>query len=136
MADEEVGSKVRIEAARDSCARGIPRRVKTARIASVSLKDRFLVTCPDCGGSITVDAATGEVLAHRSAAKKTSPGKDFDTLFAGLGEAKSRAEEVFEQQVNAVRNHERLMEEKFREALKRAEEEKDEGPPKRPWDFE
>ena len=35
-----------------------------------------------------------------------------------------------------MRNHERLMEEKFREALKRAEEEKDEGPPKRPWDFE
>jgi len=102
----------------------------------VSLKERFQVTCPDCGGSITVDAATGEVLAHRPAGQKTTPGKDFDSLFAGLGAEKSRAEAVFDQQVNAVRDHDRLMEEKFREALKRAKEDKDQGPPVRPWDLE
>lgn len=102
----------------------------------MNLKERFQITCPECGGSITVDAATGEVLAHRAASKKATPGKDFDSLFAGLGEAKSRAEEVFEQQVNAVRQHDRLMEEKFREALKRAEEDPDQGPPVRTWDLE
>lgn len=107
-----------------------------ARILGVSLKERFQVTCPECGGAITVDAATGEVIAHRPAGKKTAPGKDFDSLFAGLDASKSRAEAVFEQQVNAVRHHDRLMEEKFREALKRAEEDKDEGPPVRPWDLE
>lgn len=102
----------------------------------MSPKERFQITCPECGGSITVDAATGEILAHRPAGKKASPGKDFDSLFAGLGESKSRAEEVFEQQVAAVKNHDRLMDEKFREAMKRAEEDPQEGPPARPWDFE
>jgi hypothetical protein len=103
----------------------------------VSLKERFQITCPECGGSITVDAATGEVLSHRAAGKKAvPPGKDFDSLLAGLGQAKSRAEEVFDQQVSAVKNHDRLMEEKFREAMKRAEEDKTEGPPVRPWDLE
>lgn len=115
----------------------LPHRAKTARIRDVSLKERFQITCPECGGAITVDAATGEVLSHRAAGKKAAPpGKDFDSLLAGLGESKSRAEEVFDQQVNAVRNHDRLMEEKFREAMKRAEETKDDGPPVRPWDLE
>lgn len=102
----------------------------------MSVKERFQITCPDCGAAITVDAATGEVLSHRAAAKKATPGKDFDSLFAGLSEAKNRAEEVFDQQVNAVRQHDRLMEEKFREAMKRAEEDPDKGPPARPWDLE
>lgn len=96
---------------------------------------RLEVRCPDCLSTLIVDVATGEVLSHTKS-KKAAPGKDFDSLLAGLGEAKNRAEQVFEQQVNAVKQHDRLMEEKFREAVKRAEEDPDKGPPPRPWDLE
>lgn len=103
----------------------------------MSTRERFLVTCPDCGGQITVDATTGEVLAHRASPQKAKPAtKDFDALLKGLDDSKQRAEEIFEQEFSAFKDRDRLLEAKFQEALKRAEEDPDEGPPARPWDLE
>ncbi len=99
-------------------------------------KKKTDVDCPDCGARITVDLVTGTVLHHRSAKKERDPGKDFDALLAGLDESKSRAEDVFDREVSALEDRDRLMEEKFREALKRAEEEPDDEPPLRPWDLD
>ena len=92
--------------------------------------------CPDCGSELVVDAATGEILSHRKAKQPLAGGKDFDALLKGLDEDKSRAEDIFEREKAALKDRDRLLEEKFREAMRRAEEEPDEGPPVRPFDLD
>ncbi|MCP3961952.1 MAG: hypothetical protein GY719_29270 [bacterium] len=101
------------------------------------MKDgQLTVTCPDCGCDITVDVATGHVLHHETAAGEPAGGKDFEQLLAGLDDSKKRADEVFQREVSALEDRDRLMEEKFRAAMKRAQEEPDEEPPLRPWDLD
>jgi hypothetical protein len=97
---------------------------------------KLTVRCPDCGSDLTVDAATGQVLAHRKPKQPPAGGKDFDALLKGLDEDKSRAEDVFAREVAAMKDRDRLLEEKFREAMRRAEEGPDEGPPRRPFDLD
>lgn len=97
---------------------------------------RLHVRCPDCDTELVVDAATGEVVSHRAAKRPLAGGKDFDSLLRGLDEGKARAEALFEQEKAAMKDRQRLLEEKFDEAVKRAEEDPDQGPPKRPFDLD
>ena len=76
------------------------------------------------------------MLFHRPAPKAPAGGQDFEQLLAGLDESKERAEDVFEREVSAYKDRDRLMEEKFREAMRRAEEEPGDEPPPRPWDLD
>jgi hypothetical protein len=101
-----------------------------------AMADRLHVRCPDCDTELVVDAATGEVLSHRAAKRPLAGGKDFDSLLRGLDEGKARAEAVFEQEKAAMKDRQRLLDEKFAEALKRAEEDPDKGPPKRDFDLD
>ncbi len=94
------------------------------------------ISCPECGCDITVDIATGKALSHRPRPREQAGGKDFDQLLAGIDESKDRADEVFKREVSALKDRDRLMEEKFREAMRRAKEEPDEEPPLRPWDLD
>lgn len=96
---------------------------------------KLTLTCPDCGCELVVDAETGSVLSHRTKAEPLAGGKDFDSLLAGLDAGKARAEELFEREKAALADKDRLLEEKFKEALKRAQEEPD-LPPKRPFDLD
>ncbi len=82
-----------------------------------------------------VDAATGQILSHR-APEKSSSAHDFDSLLAGLDQAKSRADEIFQQEFKALEDKDRILEEKFKAALERAEDEEDGKPPVRPWDLD
>ena len=102
----------------------------------VSDSERMTVTCPECGCDLTIDAATGQVLFHKPAKQQPAGGQDFDQLLAGLDESKRRADEVFEREVSALKDRDRLMEEKFREAMRRAEEDPDAEPPPRPWELD
>ena len=97
---------------------------------------KLTVRCPDCSSDLVIDAETGEVLSHRKAKQPLAGGKDFDSLLKGLDDDKARAEDVFQREVAAMKDRDRLMEEKFREALRRAEEDPDEGPPRRPFDLD
>jgi hypothetical protein len=92
--------------------------------------------CPDCGSHLKVDAETGEVIFHKAAKRPVGGGKDFDRLLQELDEEKSQAEELFEREVEAHRNRERLLQEKFEEAMRRAEESPDDEPPPRPFDLD
>ncbi len=94
------------------------------------------VRCPDCESELVIDAATGEVLSHKKPKEAPAGGKDFESLLAGLDQDKARAEELFERGKAAHADRERLLDEKFRAAMKRAEEEPDEAPPKRPFDLD
>jgi hypothetical protein len=96
---------------------------------------KLTLTCPDCGSELVVDAETGSVLSHRTKAEPLAGGKDFDSLLAGLDASKARAEELFEREKAALADKDRLLEEKFKEAMKRAREEPD-LPPKRPFDLD
>lgn len=97
---------------------------------------KLTLRCPECGSDLVVDAATGEVLSHRKPKQPLAGGKDFDSLLKGLDDDRAKAEDVFQREVAAMKDRDRLLDEKFREALKRAEEEPDEGRPARPFDFD
>lgn len=97
---------------------------------------KLTVRCPDCNSDLVIDAVTGAVLSHRKAKQPIAGGKDFDSLLKGLDEDKNRAEDVFQREVAAMKDRDRILEEKFREAMRRAEEDPDEGPPRRPFDLD
>lgn len=92
--------------------------------------------CPECNAHLVVDSATGEVLAHRKAKQPPAGGKDFDALLEDLDRDKVEAEEIFEREVAAMKDRDRLLDEKFQQAMKRAEEEPDDAPPVRPIDLD
>ena len=97
---------------------------------------RLHVRCPDCSTELVVDADTGEVLSHRAPKQPPAGGKDFESLMRGLDESKARAEALFEQEKAAMKDRQRLLDEKFEEALRRAEEEPEDKPPPRPFDLD
>ena len=94
---------------------------------------RFPVRCPDCGSELVIDAETGELLSHRAPKAPLAGGNTLDSLFADLEAKKASAEDRFEREKAAHADRSRLLEEKFQEALKRAEETPDEAV-RRPFD--
>ena len=92
--------------------------------------------CPECQAEVVVDADSGHVLYHRKAQAPLAGGKDFESLMASEKEGRSKAEKVFEREKAALKDRERLLEERFREAMERASADEDDGPPKRPFDFD
>ena len=80
--------------------------------------ERFSIICPCCEAALTVDALTGTVLAHEE--KKKAHGS-FEDLAGELGKQKELREQLFAQEMSSVKDRERLLEEKFKEALKRAD---------------
>lgn len=97
---------------------------------------KLTVRCPECSSDLVVDVATGEVLSHRTPKRPPAGGKDFDALLRGLDDDRNKADETFAREVAALKDRDRLLEEKFREAMKRAEEDPDTGPPRRPFDLD
>lgn len=97
---------------------------------------KLTLRCPDCRSHLVVDAATGEVLFHKKAEAPSGADRDFDVLLEELKQEKSQAEEIFEREVEAHKDRDRLLEERFEEALRRAEEDPEDGPPPRPFDLD
>jgi hypothetical protein len=80
----------------------------------------FEIHCPCCEALIVVDRLSGEVLLHK--AKETrGPGGSLDAMVAGLETQKSEAAKRFERQLETQKDRARILEEKFKEALQRAE---------------
>ncbi|MDH3403030.1 MAG: hypothetical protein OES32_01850 [Acidobacteriota bacterium] len=97
---------------------------------------KLILRCPDCSSRLVIDGITGEVLFHEKAKTRPAGGKQFEELLADLEREKIQAEEVFAREVAAHEDRERLLEERFRQALARAEESADDGPPPSPFDFD
>ena len=97
---------------------------------------KLQLRCPDCGSDLTIDAETGEILFHKKPKQGPAEGKTFDELFAGMKAERSRADEIFEREKAAFKDRDRLLDEKFKEAVKRAEEDPDTGRPIRPFDLD
>lgn len=96
----------------------------------------FRLTCPECSADLVVDATTGEILYHKPAKRAPAQGKSFDGLMQDLDEGKARAEEIFERERAAMKDRDRLLEERFKEAMRRAEDLDDDNPPLRPFDLD
>ncbi len=82
--------------------------------------EKYSVTCPCCEASLTIDAQTGALLAH---AEKKKVHGSFEDLQGELSKQKEQREQIFAQEMSSMKDRERLLEEKFKEAMKRAESE-------------
>jgi hypothetical protein len=80
--------------------------------------ERYTITCPCCEAILTVDASTGALVAHEE--KKKVLGS-FDDLKSDLSRQKELREQIFAQEMSSVKDRERLLDEKFKEAMKRAD---------------
>lgn len=94
--------------------------------------EKFTVICPCCETSLTIDAQTGAILAH---AEKTKKLGSFEDLQQDLSRQKNQRDQIFAQEQQAQKDRQRLLEEKFQEALKRADTDSDK-PFKNPLDFD
>ena len=86
----------------------------------MGLMERYSVICPCCDATLTIDAQTGALLAHEE--KKKVHGS-FEDLQGEMGKQKEQREQIFAQEMSSMKDRERLLEEKFKEAMKRAESE-------------
>ncbi|HQX56770.1 MAG TPA: hypothetical protein PLP07_12650 [Pyrinomonadaceae bacterium] len=86
--------------------------------------ERFNIICPCCEATITIDAQTGAVLSHEVQKKVLG---SFEDLKGELSKQKDMRDQLFAQEMSSVKDRERLLDEKFKEALKRAD--KDTGIP-------
>ncbi|HEX6183219.1 MAG TPA: hypothetical protein VFZ44_04850 [Pyrinomonadaceae bacterium] len=93
----------------------------------------WTVICPCCEAVIVVDAQTGVIISHEEKAK---PLASFEEMAKEMERKKNLREQVFSQELGSVKDRERLLEEKFKEAMKRAEKDKDSGPYRNPLDFD
>jgi len=80
--------------------------------------EKYSIICPCCEAILTVDAGTGTVLAHEE--KKKVLGS-FEDLKGNLSRQKEHRENIFAQEMSSMKDRERILEEKFQEALKRAD---------------
>ncbi|MDT7602441.1 MAG: hypothetical protein QOF61_438 [Acidobacteriota bacterium] len=83
---------------------------------------RFTIICPCCEAMLVIDAQTGTLLSHEEKAK---PLASFEEMAKDMERQKQTRDQLFAQEMGSVKDRERLLEEKFREALKRADKDKD-----------
>ena len=85
-------------------------------------KSRFTIICPCCEANLMIDAQTGTILSHEEKAK---PLASFDEMVKGLDKQKQMREQIFAQELSSMKDRDRILEEKFQEAMKKAEKNKD-----------
>ncbi len=94
--------------------------------------EKFSLICPCCEANLTIDANTGALLAHEEKKKITG---SFEDLKHELDKQKELREQLFAQEMSSQKDRERLLEEKFQEAKKRAQGDLDK-PFRNPLDLE
>ena len=77
------------------------------------------IICPCCEALIVVDRLTGEVLLHKAKEKKS--GQSLEAMVSGLETQKSEMAKRFDKEMESQKNRSRILEEKFKEAMERAE---------------
>ena len=80
--------------------------------------ERITVICPCCEAALTIDGSTGAIITHEE--KKKVLGS-FEDLKGDLNKKKELREQLFAQEMSSQKDRERILAEKFEEALKRAD---------------
>lgn len=83
--------------------------------------ERLSIICPCCEAALNVDAQTGAIISHEE--KKKILGS-FDELKGELGKQKELRDQLFAQEMTSQKDRGRLLEEKFQEAMKKADVDK------------
>ena|ERR1043166_4748970 len=104
----------------------------TKGIITVADTTKFTLICPCCEATLTIDSSTGVLLSHD---EKTKPLASFDEMVKGLDKQKQMREQIFAQELSSMKDRDRILEEKFQEAMKRAEKDKDK-PYRNPLDID
>ena len=97
-------------------------------------KSLIEVDCPCCQAKLKIDAETRAVISHM-APEKPKPIEDLAAEVAKLKGAEDRRDEVFQKQMEAERNHGKVLAKKFDELFKQAKENPDVTPRKRDIDL-
>jgi uncharacterized protein YPO0396 len=92
----------------------------------------FEITCPCCESTIVVDRITGDVLLHKQ--KQTKVSGTLESMVSNLEVQKTEAAKRFDRQLDAQKDRGRILEERFKEALERAD--KSDTPYKNPLDMD
>jgi len=79
----------------------------------------FEIVCPCCEAAIVIDRISGEVLLHKAKERKITGS--LESMVAGLDAQKSEMEKKFEREMASQKDRSRILEEKFKEAMERAE---------------
>jgi len=79
----------------------------------------FEIICPCCEALIVIDPLNGEILLHK--AKETKSTQSLESMVSNLETQKSEMEKRFEKQMESQKDRARILEEKFKEAVKRAD---------------
>jgi len=77
------------------------------------------ITCPCCESLIVVDRLTGEILLHKK--KESKSGLSLEAMVASLDSQKSELAKKFDKNMESQKDRARILEERFKEALKKAE---------------
>jgi predicted amidophosphoribosyltransferase len=93
---------------------------------------RFTIICPCCEAALKIDAQTGALLSHE---EKSKPLASFDEMVKGLDKQKQMREQIFSQELSSMKDRDRILAEKFEEAMKRADKDKDK-PYRNPLDMD
>ena len=83
------------------------------------MSKNFEITCPCCDATLVIDRLSGEVLLHKAKEVKTTGS--LESMVAGLESQKSEAAKRFDRQLESQKDRARILEEKFKEAMERAE---------------
>lgn len=97
------------------------------------MADRFDVTCPCCATRLTIDAATGEILAEER--PPVDHGKSFEQAMTDVRHGAERREDAFSKAYDRTQNLDDLLEKKFEEARKKAARDPS-GKPRGPFDLD
>ena len=90
------------------------------------MADRHEITCPCCNTKLTVDAASGEILAEERPA--VDHAKNFDDAMKSVESGASRRDEAFSKAFDRTQNLDDVLQKKFEEAKKKAAKDKSDKP--------
>lgn len=95
-------------------------------------QSRWTILCPCCDATLVIDRETGAIISH---AEKTKPVASFDEMAKTMERQREQRDRIFDQEIGSLKSRERILEEKFRDAMKRAGDDKDK-PFRNPLDIE
>ena len=83
------------------------------------MAENFEVTCPCCESLIVIDRISGEVLMHTP--RKSAGPPSLEAMVSQLASSKSEMAKKFERNLESQKDRGRILEEKFKEAMQRAD---------------
>jgi uncharacterized Zn finger protein (UPF0148 family) len=92
----------------------------------------FEISCPCCEATLVIDRISGEVLLHK--AKESRPTHSLEAMVTNLETQKSEMAKRFDRQLESQKDRARILDERFKEAMERAE--KSDKPPVNPFDLD